>query len=655
MVESEAMRSARLPFLLAIPLALASCGAPADLGSSWRDQLVADSPCYRVNLVDGLSEESTTEVHDLFGCLDHHGHLAPLRPVDAALEQIGRGGRPIGIELASWVNRMPEAGVDPFRFAGVARDLLRAEDRPIEPMLDVAVELIYARPAAEIRAPGFDLNDPSALEAGALAPLSPVVPAVAGALLDDGLHHLTWLGERLEGPEAERWLRTFEAYTRNTHPSVREAVHPLLRDGGEAILATRSPGNDRWSGASGDSLRDLVDAAVLGPNPPIDALSPHLDAMLGDARFRADLERALRVRQRDGHLQPVPAQIAWLARVDVDGRPVAGNEPSALASFIRLLARTNRPMRCEIDLWLGTLEVDLGNLAVTILETVADWSPDDVRTGAGLLGQVLGGGLSQTILDSIADSGACTAIDRDVVHDLRAIDRLYDDEAYDLLVVFLDLLKALKYAERNRIPVTADAATLLHQRGLVGPTEELFVDIGDEPLVTDVIRLIPLVDRPADFGVSVPGGPVTLADFLGQVHWLVRPESGRTGWQRLAPVLTPILEEDGTWEALGNAATVLADPDSEASRAHLLLPDLLATDPELTVLHEIARLLGREDLSRPLLTALAEPAVSRPLLDPTPHGSEPEVPLAWGARLLVAGSAEDLLALIDLILRDLQG
>src|SRR5687767_12999343 len=113
-------------------LAVLGCGGLPD-DPWWIDALVADSPCYRVDLLDGLDATSTAEAHDLFGCLNRHGHVEAFRPFDAAFDVETRTGDPVGVELARAVGAMSEADADPFALADVLLAAITAsEDRQDE-------------------------------------------------------------------------------------------------------------------------------------------------------------------------------------------------------------------------------------------------------------------------------------------------------------------------------------------------------------------------------------------------------------------------------------------------------------------------------------------------------------------------------------------
>ena len=54
-------------------LLLFSCQESAE-APRWQDQLAPSGPCWFVQLGDGLSEESTTELHALFDCVNQNGN-----------------------------------------------------------------------------------------------------------------------------------------------------------------------------------------------------------------------------------------------------------------------------------------------------------------------------------------------------------------------------------------------------------------------------------------------------------------------------------------------------------------------------------------------------------------------------------------------------
>jgi len=64
----------------------------------------------------------------------------------------------------------------------------------------------------------------------------------------------------------------------------------------------------------------------------------------------------------------------------------------------------------------------------------------------------------------------------------------------------------------------------------------------------------------------------------------------------------------------------------------------------------VGGLLGNRDIAEPLLRVVETPGVAQALLTPTAQSEDPEVPLAFGARLITGGALEDLLGMVDLLL-----
>lgn len=638
------------PALLAATLV--ACAEPAP---SWRDQLVADGPCYRVNVRDGLDESGTAEVNDLFDCVNRGGQLDAMSPAVAALESPTRDDVPAGVEVARLINALPAADVDPFALGGVALDLLRAEDRPIRPFLDLYLELAYGTRAERVRDGTVDVRSADQLRNGVLVPLAPVLPELAEALLDDDLDAATYAAEKLADPEAKRWVRTVGAWTASDDPRVAGPVGRLLPELGALIAATRSPENDRAFSTSGDSLRDFA-RVFVGGDPLIVELADPADAILSDAVVRPQLEAKIAVWHDDGHLQEVPDQLRWLASIDVDGNGLPKGETSALHALVRLLHDTNRPMQCSLDLWVTNIDFDVGNLAVAILGLIAGQDPDLVQSGVGIIGSVLGWDLTGSIMTDIADSGVCPAFTPQVVHDLGAVDRLYDDRAYDLLVVFVDALGVLRRGQQDRIPDLADLATSLEAGGGTVVAEELIRDIGDEAAMTDLIALVPILADPGAYGLTAGAEPaVDLHDAFGLVVWVFADDAGRTGLERILPLVSPVVDEPGAWEAEEHFGRLLAEEGSQAGRAFELVPPLLAVDPDLVTLDQIAALIGDPTLAGPLLRVLETDGVGAALLAADPPGDPDEVPVGYVGRLVADGTVDEVLATVDVILRGFGG
>lgn len=645
-------RSAGLTAVVTTLLVETGCGRLSQ-EPWWFSELVPDSPCYRVDLMDGVDEASTTELHDLYDCLDQGGMLASLQPLDTDLDFDTRSGDPIGIELARVLNHLPEVDIDPFAIGGVLLDALNAPDRPVDELLDTATEAIYGWRTAEVRDQSLQRDDPVALQAGLLAPLRPVLPVAATALLADGTGALDLAGDTLADPEAGEWLLTVSSVLSSEEPAIRQPLDPLLADLGVMVRETRTPGNDRWEAASGDSLRDVADFFVVRDNPVVDEISPAVADMLGDDVVLDALVPMIDELAAGDHLVPLPPEIGWLASVDTDGSPLTPAELSALTRFVRLLADNNHEVDCQILFFRWQLP----NLAVSTLELIADMEPGEVVDLASVIESLTGNFVGELAFE--AAIATCPTISPTAYDDLQVLETIQMPESEDVLVAFVALLQVLKHGQQDHIPAFADMAEALYDAGGLEPGEELIRDIAREKALTDVLTVLPVLVHPEEHGITAGGAPANdLADLLGIVRWafVVDPETGLTGFQRTRPWMAPVLGEDGTWVTIGNLARTLDTPGTQLSRSLDLIPVLVDLDPDLVLLDQIATVLHDEELSLPLLRLLErDELIDDALADHPPPDAIDEVPLAFGGRLLLTGALEDVLRLVDLVIGAIPG
>lgn len=613
----------------------------------WWDQLQADSPCYRVDLLDGLDESSLSELDALFACINHHGHIEPLLPVaQDALHSPARSGDPAGIELARTINAMLRVDVDPFALAGLMGRALQAEDRPFNAFVDVFLELGWGARANRVRTGSVPLTSSNALEQGVLVPLAPVIPEVAGALLDDSTNTAGWVGSWLPSYETKRWIRTGASWLRSDHPVVQRPVDDLVPHLGQLLQATRDGSNDRWSQASGDSLRDLLDVYYLRDDPVLGVIAEDAHTLLSDAGLRRAIEPALVHLHDDGHLQRLPPQVVWMTTVDAQGGPRGPGEASSLEAFLRLLTRANGPVNC-----LGLYRSD--NLALEILSLLADLDPATVSTGLEIVAWITGNTVTDWALEQAVRAGACDGIDQALLDDLDAIQVIIRPEARDVLVAFIRVLAVLKHdADQNQLPVLANLVQDLYEVGGYPPLEELLRDVGEEPLLVDLVDLVPVLAAPGAYGITAGNAPaVDLEAALDVLEWVFAPDDAThlMGWERVKPLLKPALEAEGTWTALEHASALMVDERTQTSQFLTLLPPLMDLDPELSILAHIGALLEDQALQGPFLRLVETPAVSAALLASEPAPGQDEVPLAFLGRLMVGGALDDLLLLVDLL------
>lgn len=632
---------AACPRVLSVGFALAQVGCSPTPTPSWRDQLVADSPCYRVNLLDGIDAEGTSEIDALYACIDRDGHLDPFDATWAAADGTTRAGDPGHQELARAIQGAADVDIDVFANLSAALDLVQDESLRAD-LVDVALELSWAAPAPFLRDGGVSFASATALTEGVLDPALTVAPDVARRLLDTPDTRAA-LRELVEHPDLRRTVLTLGAVARSDHAPLADG---LFRHVGSALAATSSPQNDRWTRASGQSLRDVATVFLDGASPVIDDLRPPVLELLDDASLGRRIGATLRTLERQEHLAPFMSQLAGLADVNVEGRPLARGEDSALTALARLLGSTNAPMRCSLDLWLTDLEVDLGNVAVALLDLVADWEPETVQDASGLVGDLLGYDLASWVVDQVVDAGVCPLITPQTIEDLEALDRLYDPGKRSLVTGFLALLAEVDadFPERDadHLQAVADLATVLWRADAMPPVEEVLRDTAGEPLIADATALIAIlvapddldVDDPADWEVVLTAARATLDD-----------RDGPSGWDRLAPVILPLVRADDTWRAVDASARVLAHPQSTLGGAGAWLPRFIEYDPDLSVLMTLGTLLGHPDVADPLLRVLERRPVADALRAP---GADQ--PIGWLSARAVDGTLDELFATIDLLI-----
>lgn len=628
-------------------LLLCSCAEPRP---SWHDQLEADHICYEVDLLDGLDRDSTQELHDLFACLNAGGQLDPLARTVAALDQPTREGTPAGLVFTELLYIAPEYALrlDLGSMAGELLERIQDPSLPVRELLDLWLELSYGTRATRIRGGAVDLEDAESLRAGLLVPALPLwLDAVE--MLIERPETLDWLANSLTSLELDRWLRTGAALIRSPAPEVQQSMDQLLPELGEARIATRSPSNDHWDEASGDSLRDAVDHLLLAEDAPVFALSDELLPLLEDSTLRAGLADAIPRWHSEGQLQALPTQVAWLASVDVYGEPLAPGHSSGLTALLRLLHDTNAPMVCSLDLWVTDLEVDLGNLALALLAQISELDPEEVAGGLDVLSQLLGWELSTLVVEEIAASGVCPVLTPQVAEDLHTVDLMVQPQSEALLWVFVDSLKLAREGEVDHLESVVLLASEIYRRDALPPTEELLRDLGAEPAVRSGLELLPVLVEPEAHGVLLGDAPpVDLDDLLDLgISLLADPEQT---WTPAGPLVRELLSHDSSWELLDHGAELLAEEQSQAAQ----LFDLVQPPPSKAnttgLRADLAALLTEDELTEPVLL-LAESAPVAELL--RAEGGEEQVPISFASRLILDDTLEDLLAVLDLLLGSL--
>lgn len=653
----------RTGLVAGLALLMSCSSSPPEVG--WWEQRQPSGPCWEPNLADGLSTESADEIHAIYRCLNKDGGYEALSGLDASMDASSRADRPLGAEIGHLALGLSGADLDLLSVAGVALDLLDAPDEPIEPLLEISVELLYGQPYGVIANGGVNLKSESALGDGVVVPLLPVVSGVSEALLDDGDAVPELLADALESETLDDAVCTMVGLASSGDPDVEALRARLLPDLGAAIADARSPENDRWSEASGDSLRDLLDGALLetrgdGKNA-VAALAVELEPILEDDAVRDGLRDALQRALDEDQLDTLPAWAQHLVEVDAKGVRLCdasvttscSREDSALVALLRLLAESNADVECS---FIGISLYD-GNFAIDLLKMLAALDPDTAASLTDLAGAVLGWSWTGDVLEWILGScaGADTAA---IVADLDALDRLNDPESGELLGVLVGLLGAV-YDEgqsRDQLQPLVDTLTVAHDRGLLPPLEEMLRDLGNTPIADDLVALVPLLldPRPLDVDACPDGSePLDLEQIWALVgDAMLARDRDQAPLATLQPVLNATLTQDATYTALGNLGGLLAEQDASVGALWELIPELVAVNPDLSLVHDLGPLIRDEQIRGPALRLLE----SRQLTGAVGETSlTEEGPLPFAARLVTGGTLDAVLRTVDLVLGTLGG
>ncbi|MDP6932529.1 MAG: hypothetical protein QGG40_06405 [Myxococcota bacterium] len=631
-------------------LPIVGCSPPT-AGTSWSDQLHPSGGCWEVDLLDGLDEASAAEVHALYDCLDQAENLAPLEPVDSALDELGRLGDPLGVEVARSVNGITDLGIAWSGMAGDAIEALQEDDGTAILLSQVAVEWIYARPWSDLPQ-GPDLDAPEAIEAGILAPaLSPIAQAATGTLdAAAPVGDLAALAIQSENLGRASCLIAGLA----DHPDT-DLIDRMTSDLGDAIAAGRDSSNDRWSSASGDSMVDLLRA--LGQRSegasPLEHLAPHVVELTQSDTMRDGIEAALVSGLLEDRLDSLPQQMTYLASVDSEGGSLGSGEDSALLALLRLLSTANTEVQCSVDLWITDAEINLGNLSVAILQTMATWDPDNVESGLDLLESTLGFSLTPTLLDAIVASGVCPALDSTFVDDLDAIGRLGDPTMEDLLVVGLDVLAAVyDDGDEDHVEDLVQILAGAYDQGLAHPVEEALYDLGSSAIASDTMEVLGWILEASELPTDRCPNNVQPIDFAA--FWEImgasldtNEELGASALEVLQPGLDAALRDDGLALAWSNLGTLLAD---DRARTHEVLPamvDKISPEGDDQLADLFASTVSSDVVLQPMLRLLENEALGSAITNTTPQASGP---LPFFARVVTGGTLESVLWTLDLVL-----
>jgi hypothetical protein len=542
-----------------------------------------DSPCFKANLLDGLSETDSGELRALWRCLNLNGGFSELEPIVLAME-VGtvRGGGAAEFELARTINGIAPSA-DLVGWLKQAAHLLKEEDVFLLHVVHTIAEWAYGDPWGQVElqwaAGGGQYGEPGATDAGLVAPLFPLFGTLGAAVLDTD-----------QVPEIASALEDMASM-----PQLAEVLDTVARmvDGPEVVLFQNMPvasaGYLEASPGPGgrNTLLDAVEAittpadGLLGETVLVAALPP-VDRIIDDVDARDRLIDALGSLYVDGALDELPGQLHRLTTQDAHGSGLEEGERTALEALIALLEAADQEVNCVL------LTVD--NLSVFLLETVARWDPDNV---AFLIEA------SEDLVQLVIDLGGpiCSGIDPQLGDFAPSLVRLAESGALDALIPILGALD-----ESGRVPEIVEILSAIERGDATASIALHGRQVFDGPFLGNLLEILGAFVDPQD--------PVSRGDIhslLEVVDRIVSPPiAGGYGDTPLGLMDAPLRATVAAHHDLLNDfllqwAVLLRTEGSESNEFFEHIAPLLAIDPELDFLQTVGTLVGQAETLESLM------------------------------------------------------
>ncbi len=636
-----------MPVLPASWTLLLLAGCSLDHTGHWSDQLEPEGPCWNVNLVDGLDESSTSEMHDLFACMNQSGNLDPLSELDESIDAETRFNEPVGHALARLVNTLPASGFDVFGVVGKILQLLNDFIDDAELVQATIVEFIYGHPIDSV-----DTNLHSTTD-GVADPFIRLMAVTASALLDNG----EVARAELEGLSESQLLKdtvcSISAAVNSSNEDLSALPDQLLLNVSEAWILAADSSNDLQASTSGNSLRDLIHWLDLGSETSlIEPIRNDVNTLLSDPRVKAGTRSALEQANSDGHLELIAPQLLYLASVDAEGRDLSdpsAESTSALQTSLRMLHNANREMICTIPI-VG-IEIELGNLSVEIVREVATTDPDTSVERLDFLGDVLGLGLTQLVAENLAESGACPAFDSQLLADLRVVERMNDPAVGNLVEVVHGLLDAVYIpGEMDRLPQAVNIGAFLYESEAMGPVEEVLRDISSSNLTDDIVTLVPMLLDPSSLStVSCADGSAPLSFDL--VWDTLDEHIDSDADTTLVHSVWPAIEMDpNTWALLDRLSILASNEQAHIRTLPHLAVDLLMLEGTNETFESAGALIEQEAIYYASLSVAENATLVEALTSTDSNGSGP---LPFLADIILSDTVTVMLQTVNSVLDSL--
>jgi hypothetical protein len=637
----------RLPACWISFVLMAGCSfgpAPASLS----DQLEPNGPCWEVDLSDGLDEDSMKEFHQLFACLNRTGNLDSFAELDQAVDDADRNGDPLGLTLIRMGKALPTSSLDILGIAGKALQALQEHRDDFIVVMETLVEVIYAQPYANV-SEDFDLDDPQALDEGLAKPMYGLLSGLSTVMLDAGPEFRESMAESIDDEMAQSAICTLAGVVHSEDPSIESLSTQLIPHVAEAWTLAGNTSNDLWDHGTGNSIRDLVEVARIQVDEgAFENIKPSLVALLSDTRVQEKTKQVLRETADSGHLDGLAEEVLYLASVDVLGRPLTepmAYDVSALQAGVRLIHRANRPLSCDLFVY----EVTLDNMAVTILQELAQLDTEQVENSLNFLVGVLGAPILPALLETAANAGWCSGFTPDLLADMTVLERLNDPEVGNLVEVIHGLLDAVYInGQIDRVYELVQVLDALHIEGFVPPVEEVLRDLATSDIVRDMNVLLPTVINPSVLHVDAcptESAPLTYDQLWEAGKSAITAEESND--ESMGLIVDYVLDSEHLWTILERGSALALESESHIHDLPSLMVDLLTSDEAEENSALVLDTIDDPELWDSALTLLESEAIRDAILQPT---DEVQGPLPFMAHLIVSDTVTVMLQTLDLVL-----
>ncbi len=606
-------------------------------------EVVSGSPCQRVNLMDGLDEESTQEIADLYDCLNQSHAFEALGPsVDVLVEGSDRHVESLGAHAAHIVNRAPEL-IPIGQGLTLVRELLGAQDEFLLDALHLVAEWVYGLPWPEVErlAEQGSLADARLLAEGPLGHMVPILRVWAQVIVDEDdivasgeiLDHMLSMPELLDTLVT---LRELLAANDEHH-----LFDDFAANWGEFFLTAHDDATGENHLITAADALVTPSTAIAGQPMAVEAMLPYVDPIMDDLVVRGRLVEGIGDLADAGTLDDLPDQLRVLMTVDMTGGTLEPGEESALEAALVLLDEADAEFSCldlistdSVSVWLLQEIVTLGLEANTVedlvdlIDGMYDWLVDVVDL-------------------------ACTI--PAILHThFEAIIRLAESGALQTLIPLLYAIADPDDPSHNYLRELVDIVHIALLVDLVEPLESLLAPTLGQPFMPAVLAILGAYVDPA---YPLAAGDVyTLLDVA---DYLITPPQGE-GYDRAPLVIAGRILDgivDGEPEELDAFLVawgdLLVDEDAVTNRLLYGIDGLLALDPELRSLDLLGDIFNDEDVCTHWLLLFEDQAFMDALGAPgTPDGQE--VPMAMLGRLIADGTAGDLLVLLGWVVETLE-